>query len=371
MLFHSILYHGRKSRLVDGDGRRRVPVGERFKRVGILVLDKRHYFETKKTFPFTGTKDIRSAVGMDISSMAPFKTARFLVGRIAGGNGKTTVNIWFIRPELSDTIEALSPRLIIPESALLPFLDPGVGKIYDICTDGKNLLAYVGADRRVMSMAGGDIVSFRRTIGAGAKDCAVTVIHGMDEYLSLLRGVLEKMPLKMMSPFVNRDMALFSRSRQSLKWGFGTGAVLICLFIGLSFLLPYLAVSRLASEDEVLSRNLREVLKTREDVEYYYDRRVELLERINHYPSKIELIRLLNRLLPDKTRIRQMTIAENVVEIRGVTPKGSELLSAIGAGKGIQNARFTKSVRQDRKTGMEIFSISFVYGDDRKAEAGS
>jgi len=370
LLFHSILYHGRKSRLVDGDGRRRAPAGERFKRVGILVLDKRHYFETKKTFPFTGAKDIRSAVGMDISSMAPFKTARFLVGRIAGGNGKTTVNIWFIRPELSDTLEALSPRLIIPESALLPFLDPGVGKIYDICADGKNLLAYVGADRRVMSMDGGDLVSFRRTIGAGAKDCAVTVIHGMDEYLSLLRGVLERMPLKMMSPFVNRDRALLSGPKGNLKWSLATAAALICLFISLSFLFPYFAATRLASEDKALSRNLGEVLKTREDVEYYLNRGEGLAKRINQYPYKIELVRDLNVLLPAKTRIRKLAISGNMVEIRGATPKGSALLSALGRGEKIKNVRFISRVRKDPKTGMELFSISFVYESRLNTEAG-
>ena len=248
---------------------------------------------------------------------------------------------------------------------LLPFLDEGVGKIYAINTDGNNLLAYAGADRLVMSMTSRDgdrdLVSFKRTIGAEARDCTVTVIHGMKEHLSMLRGILERMPLKMMLPFVNRDMASLPGSKRNMKWGLGTGAVLIGLFMCLSFLLPYFAMSRLALEDKALSRNLREVLKSREDVEYYYDRQVGMAKRMSQYPYKIKLISLLNELLSGKTRIRQLTISGNMVEIRGSTPKGSELLSAIGTGKGIKNVRFTESVKQDRKTGLEIFSVSFVY----------
>ena len=258
----------------------------------------------------------------------------------------------------------------------MPFLDGGTGKIYAIDRGAENLLAYAGADRLVKSVIDRDgdhqgLLSFRRTIGAEARDCTVTVVKGTDEYLSMLRGILETLPLKRMLPFVNRDMASLSGSKRNLKWGLGTAALLTCLFICLSFLLPYLAASRLTSEDKALTRNLREVLKTREDVEYYHNRQEMLAERINHYPFKIELISLLSKLLPGKTGIRKLTISGNMVEIRGATPKGSELLSAIGAGKGIKNARFTSRVSQDRKTGMELFSISFAYEGHRETEAGS
>ena len=232
-----------------------------------MVLSKLHYFETSKTFPFSSLKDIRSAVTMDISSMAPFKTDRFFVRKVAEEDGKATLNIWFIDPELSDTLDALSPRLIVPESALLPFLNEGVGKIYSIDRGGENLLVHAGTDLLVKSMTARegdqDLLSFRRTIGAEARDCTVTVVKGMEEYLSLLRGILETMPLKKMLPFVNRDRFSLSGSQRNLKWNLGTGAALICLFICFSFLLPYLAASRLESEDKALSHNLRRCSKAR------------------------------------------------------------------------------------------------------------
>lgn len=300
-------------------------------------------------------------------------------GRSRKGGGRTTLNIWFINPELCSALDELAPRLIIPESALFPFWDTfseqGAGKIYAIDRDSETLRAYAGPDRLVKSMIGmqGDpgLLSFKRTIGAMARDCTVTVVKGMDEYFSILRGILETMPLKRMFPFVNREIASLSVSKGNMKWGLGTAAGLTGLFICLSCLFPYFAVSRLALEDKTLSRNLSEVLKTREDVEYYHNRQEALAGRINHYPYKIELIRLLNKLLPEKTGIRKLTISGNIVEIRGTTPKGSELLSAISEGKGIKNAGFTSPVTQDRKTGMSLFSISFAYEGHRETEDGS
>ena len=122
----------------------------------------------------------------------------------------------------------------------------------------------------------------------------------------------------------------------------------------------------MTSEDKALSRNLREVLKTREDVEYYLNRAAGLAKRINQYPYKIELVRDLNLLLPGKTRLKQLTVSGNMVEIRGATPKGSTLLSALGGGEKIKNVRFTSRVRKDPKTGMELFSIAFAYESRRE-----
>ena len=372
LLFHTILYCGEQQYLFGAGGRIREVGGDHLKPVGIVVLGKRYYFETSKTFPFSSIKDIRSAIKMDISSLAPFKTERFFARKVAEEDGKTTLNIWFIDPQLSDTLDELSPRLIIPESALLPFLNEGEGKIYSIDRGRENLLVHAGVDGLVKGMTGRegdqDLLSFRRTIGAEAKDCPVTVVQGMEEYLSLLRGILETMPLKKMLPFVNRDRFSLSGSQRILKWNLGTGAALICLFICLSFLLPYLAASRLESEDKALSHSLRQVLKSQEDLEYFRKKQEGPTKRINDYPYKIELISLLNKLLPEKIRIRLFKVSGNMVEMQGTTSKGSELLSALGKEKGITNAKFTTPIRQDQKTGMEIFSLSFAYEGNRNPE---
>lgn len=88
LLFKTILYYGQERYLVGREGRIRKADRGRLKKVGIVVLGKRHYFETSKTFPFTGIKDIKSAIRMDIASMAPFKTERFFVRKIAEGGGE-------------------------------------------------------------------------------------------------------------------------------------------------------------------------------------------------------------------------------------------------------------------------------------------
>ena len=66
--------------------------------------------------------------------------------KFAEVDGKATLNIWFVDPEICDTLDKLSPRLVIPESVLLPLLDETVGKIYAVDKGTEHLLIYAGPD---------------------------------------------------------------------------------------------------------------------------------------------------------------------------------------------------------------------------------
>jgi general secretion pathway protein L len=86
-----------------------------------------------------------------------------------------------------------------------------------------------------------------------------------------------------------------------------------------------------------------------------------LAERLNRYTYKLPLINLLNKVLPEETTIRQLTVSGNMVEMRGTVPKASELLGSLSQGHGVKNARFISPLKEDKKTGMEIFRLTFIF----------
>ena len=79
LLFKKILYLGEKNYLIHRNGKIEGVSADHGQKVRLIVLGKKHYFETLKSFPFSNIKEIRSAIEMDITAFSPFKTDRFFV----------------------------------------------------------------------------------------------------------------------------------------------------------------------------------------------------------------------------------------------------------------------------------------------------
>ena len=366
VLFKKILYLGEKNYFIHRHGKIEETGTDYSGKVRLIVLGKKHYFETLKSFPFSNIKEIRSAIEMDITAFSPFKTDRFFIRKIADRDESTRVNLWFIDNKIANTLHTLSPLIIIPETAFLSFLDEGAPKIYTIRNKNEESLSvYIGRDRAVKSMASRhnrvNLQSFRRTVGAEARDCPARDIEGIEEYLALFPAILYGMPLKSLLGFANPDSFSLKVNKKQLSMGLATAAFLFLLYTGLSGLLPYYADKSLREEDKTLSLSLSGLLNKQEMVDTYHKKQKELAEKLNSYTYKLPLINLLNTILPEETTIRQLTVSGNMVEIRGTVPKASELLGALSQEKGIKNARFTSPLREDKKTGMEIFTLTFVY----------
>lgn len=366
LLFNKILYLGERNYLIYRHGKIEEVGTDYGGKVRLIVIGKKYYFETLKTFPFSSIKEIRSAIEMDIATFSPFNTDRFIVRKMKETDEGAKVNLWFIDNKITGTLQTLSPFIFIPETALLSFLGEGFPRIYIIHHKYEEiLLVYIGADGAVRSMTARlnkvDLEGFRRSIGAEATDCQARDIEGIDKYLALFPDILNSMPLKSLLRFVNPDSFSLRVKKKYLKTGLATAAGLFFLYICSSALLPYFVHKRLQEEDKTLSMNLSGLLNKQEMVETYHNRQKELAERVNSYTYKLPLINLLNTILPEETAIRQFTVSGNVVEIRGTVPKASELLSALSQGKGIKNVRFTSPLRQDKKTGMEIFTLTFIF----------
>ncbi|MBC2696419.1 MAG: PilN domain-containing protein [Desulfobacteraceae bacterium] len=366
VLFKKILYLGEKNYLIHRDGKIEEIGTDYSGKVRLIVLGKKYYFETLTTFPFSNIKDIRAAIKMDIPAFSPFKTDRFFIRKIADRDESTRVNLWFIDEKVYERSRDLAPFFLIPETALFSFLDEIRPRVCAIdLKDGESLFVYIGQYGAVKSMTSrhnrSNLLNFRRTVGAKAQDCPAKNIKGIEEYLALFPAILYGMPLKSLLGFTNPDSFSLNVNKKQLKMGMATAAFLFLLYTALSGLLPYYADKSLEEEDKTLSLSLSGLLKKQEMVDTYHKKQKKLAERINSYVYKLSLINLLNTILPEETTIRQLTVSGNMVEIRGTVPKASELLGALSQEKGIKKARFTSPLREDKKTGMEIFTLMLVY----------
>lgn len=364
VLFKKFLYIGKKNYLIHRNGKIEVVKPDYREKNRLVILAKKYYFETLKSFPFSGIKEIKSAIAMDITAYSPFQTDSFFVKKIGQTDENTRVNIWFINNRIGNLLKDLSPLVVIPETALLSFLDEPVPMIYTIHNkDDENFLVCIGPERAVKSIISRqmDIESFKRIIGAGARDYPVRKILRFEEYLALFPGILYSLSLRNLSGFVNSDAFFLKINKVQLIMGLAATGLLFFLYTGLSGLLPYYVNKKLQKEDQALSIGLSGFLKTRELVDVYHQKQKELAEIINKYPYKLSLMNLLNTTLPEDTVIRQLTISGNIVEIKGVVPGASVLLEALSQANGIKNAKFTSPLRKDRKTGLEFFTLTFIY----------
>lgn len=364
-LFKKILYLGENNYLIHRDSRIEEVGRDYHQKPRVIILGKKYYFETSKKFPFSNIKDIKSAIEMDISTLSPFKTDRFFIKKIGKANESTSVNLWFVDEKLSGALRRNSPLIIIPETAIFPFFEPGKEIIYTINKEDENLLVYIGSDGMVKSISDRgnktNMEGFKRSIGAEARDCPERGIAGLKEYLSLFPGILTAIPLKSLLCFLNIDFFSLSLNKRYLKMGLAAAVTLFLLYTGILGILLYHAKKGLQSQDRELSLNLEGPLKKQLKIENYFNRQDLLARKINTYTYKLPIINMLNGILPEKTTIRRLTVSGNVVQIRGSAVKASGLLTALSNTKGIQNARFTSPLREDRKTGMERFTISFIY----------
>jgi len=364
VLFKRVLYLGEKDYLVHSSGKVE-EIGDVGKgRVPLVVLGKKHYFETIKSFPFSGLKDIKSAIETDTASFSPFQSDRFFIKKAKQTNESTKVNLWLIDDTYKEKLRRISPLFIIPETALLSFFDEGSPGIFNIRNEEQTLFVYIeqdGAVRSIFSKDGRfDLQTFRRSVGAGARDCPAREICGVEKYLALFPGILSEMPLKSLMRFANPDY--FSRiiDKKQLITGLTLTAALFIIYIGLSASLPYYTNKNLKKEDRALSASLSGLLKKQGSIEIYQQKQKELVKRVNTYTYKLPLINLLNKVLPEETTIRQLVFSGNIVEMRGEAVKASELLGALSGEDRIRNARFTSPLRVDKKTGREIFRLTFV-----------
>jgi hypothetical protein len=365
VLFKRIHYLGEDQYLIRADsGPEKVDPGSA-SRARTLVLSKHFYFEANPTFPVASIKEIRAAVAMDPAAYTPLPAGKFFLRKTGQTNEGTRVNLWFPEDKIAGVLDELRPWFIIPETALFPFVEPGVARIYSIEKGNTGLVVFVGADGSVRSVStkngGSDLENFRRMMGAEARECPVREIKGLEEYCSLLAGVLQSVPLRSLLGFMSTDFSLLPTHIKYLRRGAVFACAMFLAYAAAMWFIPSHAQMRLTREGGELSQKASALLEKEALIESYFKKQKGLASRFNTYTYKLPLLDLLQEAVPEGTIVRQLAVSGNRVELRGTTRKASELLDALSRAKGVKGAQFNSPVRGGTMPGMEDFTLSFTY----------
>ena len=361
----SLLYLGEEVCLVNPAGEV-TPVSPEGQRARIVVLGKCHYYETVRHFPIASLKEVAAAVNLDPDSFCPWPSSRLLLRRLAGDGEQSRVNLWFVRTEVDELLEALAPLVIIPET-VLPAFDrqnslPRIWRV-PLAAD-RSLQVAVDREGAVRSLVGEDsdrsLELFRRAVGGAVADCPVVESKSFTDWLSYLGGFLKTLPFPVFWDFRNPRLRFSGFDRRSLLLGGGGVAVLLLLYALLSSGFLYYTAAQLRRPDPGRQRNIAALLEKKRQIKSLYQRQGELAAVVNGYTPRLALVNLLNRVLPADSVIRRLEVAGDV-EMNGLTPRASDLLEILTRKTGVEDVRFLSPLRRDRKSGLEVFHITFVY----------
>ena len=360
-----ILYIGEDILLLDGNGISTAATVEDISTARVVVIGKAHYFETIKHFPFHKAGEIKSAVLLDQNAYAPFPTARCFIRKIQQTDDGATVNLWLISPEALGILEKQFISLAIPESALFSFYADQISQIYQVDIDGKILLVWIGRNGAVQSIRSDSdglyLEMFRRSIGREASSCPVIRISGQENYAAFLSETIAGLPVSGLYPFININPDALKLDSHLLRRGMYGVAAAFVIYLCLSLAIPYFVEKRLEKEDKEITAQSVEWVEKQNDIDQAVKKQRILADPINIYPSKYLLMTILCKVLPAEARITQMNISNNRVEIRGIAPSATDLLSALSETAGIQSTQFMSPVRKENKTGLDMFSLSFEF----------
>ncbi len=330
----------------------------------IMILGKHTYHETTVTFPFKNPKEIKAAVSLDQTAYAPFTTDLFFLRIISRKQENTLVNLWFVRPSMIDAIHQASPWVIFPETALWSLADAHKPCLYIISRKDDQLMVHLDSDGGVRSsLAPNDdeiTDAFQKSLGPGGQNCPIERLVSYQEYYQGLLARLCEMSIADVSPFLGWRVDLKDFNTPFIRMTVISIAVWIILYGCIWAGLPYWKQRQLIQENEKLSANLGEVLHKQDQIESIQNEIKKLSQPMETYTPKVPLFNMLYQTLSGQATITRMRIAGNRVEITGLAPQASEVLSALSAVKAIDNVQLTAALSKNRQTGQEAFTLSFL-----------
>ena len=339
---------------------------DQIKSARVVVLGKCWYFETTAAFPMGSLKEIRAAVAMDQETYAPFGGGVFFLRRIGQQDSKTLVNMWFVRPDILQDLNRLSPWMVFPETALWSSIRQMESALYVIRRSMDYLLVHVGKDRSVRSTLARndttDVVAFHRCLGWEVDRPGDIPIDSFDDYLIGLQNCYQALPLADLAPFFRGRVPVGGHMNVSmLKWGLLPLLLMGFIYLGVISALPVYMEKKLLMENEALSIRLGDILTKQSRIEELTTDVNLLIGVLNSYTPRTLLFDHMHRILPEETRINQMTLSTGRIEIRGSAILGSQVVSSLTSSPGFVDVKLAAPLRKDNKTGRDLFTISFVY----------
>lgn len=334
-------------------------------KIRVAVLARKTYFETERTFPFTSLKDIRQAVATDVQTYCPFDTDLFFMRKIQQSDGKTRVNLWFVKKSVAQAVKQVSPVLVFPESFLFVFAPASQPALFAVSeSQNYELLVHVDESGAVKSLrirsgeAEAQKENFLRLCG-WSKDFQIERFEDISKYKAFREAAILRIPLQESLRFFNKHSYLSGlSSRQAVRY-LALAAGLLLVYMAATTWMIHQKKNDLQHMDHSLRQQTESLVEKRNQLETDMERLVFFHDLTRSYWSRTLLIQSLMETAPKGLRIKKLEIFGSTVEIEGLAPNASAFMTALSSKKEIQAARFTSPLKKDSKTGMEKFTLVF------------
>jgi hypothetical protein len=336
---------------------------KKIKKARVTILAKDTYFETERSFPFSSLNDIKDAVKSDISEYSPFDTDLLFLRKIDETEGKTRVNLWFVKKDIAEAVLQLSPVLIFPETFILIFAGKDGPTFFDITKNGeKKLFVYVDQNSAVKSLesnSGSNIMEgFARVCNKPDSTRVMTITDSKD-LMDFLETELPNVPFYEGVRCLNRSFYSFeSMGKIGLRYLY-LGLLVIFIYTGASVWLVSHKKNQLESLEKQIINKAASLIEKRNLLEKRVDRLNLLKNMVEGYQPRTTLIRMISKIAPQGTLIKRITISGQTVEIEGAAPDASAFMEALAKAEGILDPRFTSPIKKDKTTGLDRFKLLF------------
>jgi hypothetical protein len=352
------------------------------KKCFVIVLGKETYYETAKTFPITSVPDIKEAALLEGGETCPFPYGQVFVRAVKLSDSQSLVNLWYIKEKAMTWIEKLKPYVLIPETALLGIIEPkdparpvAPGVAHE---DEKGKLVAVHKGERVMfclvddkgitasyQCGAQDIDSarahFKRMVGHKAGGARNLSFSFPGAYLEAAHDAFWRLGAKSLLTFrYHNPLRLHSAYKDFLLRGAAIACSLVLLYFLIFSFVLLRTKNRLVEVYDQKKEASVQYTQMEEEIRKKFEAYNAVKSKIEAYRSKVALYNMVNDALPDGTVLLSLHVVDRDVEIRGVTPRATDVLSTLSAVPGVQSPRFVSAVtKADSKENSETFAIGF------------
>jgi len=340
-------------------------ISQQTKKPGLMILAKNTYFETQRSFPFSSLNDIRDAVKSDINEYSPIDTDLFFLRKINEIDGKSKVNLWFVKKEIGKTIQKLSPVFILPETYILIFSQDKTPSFFNITKeDNEKLFVYIDEHTGVKSLeskAGPNIMEdFSRMCNRLEKSQNEIIIDSTDLKFFLKKGLFN-IPFHESMKFLNKtSYSIEFAGKAGLKYLY-IGVLLFFVYMGTTAFLVSQKKNHLESSEKLISKKVGPLMEKKIELEKQIDRLNLLQSTVENYQPKTTLIQAILKTAPKGLLIRRINISGHTLEIEGSAPDASEFIEALAKRSDMVDPRFTSPLIKEKKTDMERFKLIVEY----------
>lgn len=319
----------------------------------VAVLGREHYRERRKSYPVRGWRDLDRVLRLELAGAPPTLT---LVGPLV--DDRREVTLYELGPEALERTGRTA--WLVPESLALSLTLPPQ-RVATVERDG---LRYFLAASGVSQVAGGAVLNaglFAIAVGVDVSEEPIALSR--EDIAGRLLGGLKKLPaaawLRLLSPTLRTDLGIAWRPLATVT------AVAFVGYLGLASMYLSLTESLRQRELASLGPDVAMLLETQRTVERLALEQQGLATVLDERVAAYPVWRVVAQAWQKGAALNGLALADGRLTLRGSAPVATDVLAALAAEAGVEDARFAAPVRQTGRGEQFVITLSFADGGSR------